>query len=130
MTEPRGSARDSSRQDRKAPENCLLRTGQPRLGNVVRNRQRRQPSPAEVRRISPADGRQLAERTPLLPIVGLSFLVMLSTRSAAAPSAAAIEACAALVRSRRRDAGILQSGEFLLQPLDAKSRLRKARRRR
>jgi len=33
----------------------------------------------------------------LLLTVWLSFLVMLSTRSAAAPSAAAMEACAALV---------------------------------
>ncbi len=37
MTEPRGPARDSSRQDRKAPGNCLLRTPQPRPGNVMRN---------------------------------------------------------------------------------------------
>ncbi len=36
MTEPRGPARDSSRQDRKAPGNCLLRTPQPRPGNVMR----------------------------------------------------------------------------------------------
>jgi hypothetical protein len=36
MTEPRGPARDSSRQDRKAPGNCLLRTPQPRALNVMR----------------------------------------------------------------------------------------------
>lgn len=45
MTEPRSSARDSSLQDRKAPENCLLRTRQPRLRNVVRKAGERQ-SPA------------------------------------------------------------------------------------
>ena len=42
MTEPRGPARDSSLQDRKAPENCLLRTRQPRLRNVVRKADERQ----------------------------------------------------------------------------------------
>ena len=36
MSEPRGPARDSSRQDRKAPGNCLLRTPQPRPDNVMR----------------------------------------------------------------------------------------------
>jgi len=36
VTEPRGPARDSSLQDRKAPGNCLLRTPQPRPGNVMR----------------------------------------------------------------------------------------------
>jgi hypothetical protein len=44
MTEPRGSARDSSRQDRKAPEICLLRTRQPRPSNVVRNGGQRHPA--------------------------------------------------------------------------------------
>ena len=83
MPEPRGSARDSSLQDRKAPENCLLRTGQPRLGNVV---------PMTGVRHHP-----IATPPLLLLTVWLSFLVMLSTRSAAAPSAAAMEACAALV---------------------------------
>jgi len=41
VTEPRGPARDSSLQDRKAPENCLLRTVQPRTGNVVHSDSRR-----------------------------------------------------------------------------------------
>lgn len=36
-----GSGRDSSRQDRKAPEKCLPRTAQPRLSNVVRRGRRR-----------------------------------------------------------------------------------------
>jgi hypothetical protein len=82
MTEPRGSARDSSLQDRKAPENCLLRTGQPRFVNVVPTaRSRHYPSATP----------------PLVVMVWLSFLVMLSTRSAAALSAAATEACAAVV---------------------------------
>ena len=38
-----GPGRDSSRQDRKAPGKCLLRTPQPRLVNVVRPRRRRTP---------------------------------------------------------------------------------------
>lgn len=41
MTKPRGKARDSSLEDRKAPDNCLLRTGQPRLHNVMRRCERR-----------------------------------------------------------------------------------------
>jgi len=41
VTEPTSSARDSSLQDRKAPENCLLRTRQPRSDNVMRNGGRR-----------------------------------------------------------------------------------------
>ena len=56
-------------------------------------------------------------------MLALSFLVMPSIRSAAADSAAAIEACAALLRSEVDDPGVLQCGEFLLQPLDADRRL-------
>src|ERR1700729_1628849 len=41
MPEPRGPARDSSLQDRKAPEMCLLRTRQPRTRNLVHGGARR-----------------------------------------------------------------------------------------
>jgi hypothetical protein len=55
MTEPRGPARDSSLQDRKAPENCLLRTRQPRFGNVMRNRYERQSADPAYMCPRPAD---------------------------------------------------------------------------
>jgi GNAT superfamily N-acetyltransferase len=51
MSEPRGSVRDSSLQDRKAPEICLLRTGQPRFTNVVRTRSGSHHAPARRRLI-------------------------------------------------------------------------------
>ena len=48
---------------------------------------------------------------------------MLSMRSAAPDNAAAIDACAALLRPEIAAARVLQGGEFLLQPLDASARL-------
>jgi hypothetical protein len=59
MTEPRSSARDSSLWDRKAPEVWLLRTRQPRFGNVVRCEGQRHLGRAARGSFSPLAGRRL-----------------------------------------------------------------------
>src|ERR1700743_2727275 len=72
MTEPRSSARDSSLQDRKAPEVWPLRTRQPRPDNVVHDGARRQ-SQQPPQSLSPC-GRGFSARRDTARAAGLTEL--------------------------------------------------------